>query len=382
MKLTNPLAERWNANISLCRLRFLTRGMGSATCADRWGSSDILGRRKVSVQSVATAFPAVCFSRGVTNYLCKAITGGCTRAVYLCMGLCHCHSLFSRPAICLSYHIPICLSPPPLTSRPPPLWTHSVASHYLSLLPSFLFSVCLVVSPQKEKILDGVGTFHASRGDHEWPKVLLSACSQPEGTGACWSAQRREVERGWVYLISSLPPKACKCHSRSPRRQHETLRQLSPKSWKWKRTLESKGQGVLQVYGYFISPPRHYYKKRKGVTKFSLHLLILQSGSCEFAVNDSGWWSSELKMEMGCGPNRAWSILSSSPGLLTHTGVGPAGTPFCAFPGCIPRHHVPDGYKINPHPPPPPPPPLLCPALILTLTKRKEHLDVLAERSL
>lgn len=48
----------------------------------------------------------------------------------------------------------------------------------------------------------------------------------------------------------------------------------------------------------------------------SLHLLTLQSGSCEFSANDSGRWSSELRMEMGCGPNRAWSIRSSSPGLF------------------------------------------------------------------
>ena len=187
-------------------------------------------------------------------------------------------------------------------------------------------------------ILDGVGTFRASRGDREWPEVLHSACSQPEGTGACWSAQRREIERGWVYLISSHLPRRANVTPALLVASCRTLRQLSSKSWKWKRTLGSKGtgcsRGIRQFY-FCTAPPWNINKR---ATKLSLHLLILQSGSCEFGANDSGWWSSELKMEMGCGPNRAWSILSSSPGLLTHTGVGPAGTPFCVFPGCIPRH--------------------------------------------
>lgn len=139
-----------NANISLCRLRCLTRGMGSATCADRWGRSDILGRRKVSVQSVAAAFPAVCFSRGVTNYLCKAITGGCTRAVYLCMGLCHCHSLFSC-------YLPIPSHPNPSVPSPFNLPPSSVMNSFsrLSLpitsliLPLFL--TVLLSHPKKKR---------------------------------------------------------------------------------------------------------------------------------------------------------------------------------------------------------------------------------------
>ena len=139
VKHTNLFAETWNANISLSRLRFLTGGMGSATCADRWGSSDVLGRLKVSVQSVATAFPAVCFSRGVTNYLCKAITGGCTRAVYLCMGLCH--SRFSRRA-CLPILSHPNLSVPSPFNLPPSSVMNSFSRLSLPItsliLPSFL----------------------------------------------------------------------------------------------------------------------------------------------------------------------------------------------------------------------------------------------------
>lgn len=51
-----------------------------------------------------------------------------------------------------------------------------------------------------------------------------------------------------------------------------------------------------------------------------------QNGRCEFGANDEGWESFELEMEIGCGPNGAWSILSSSQGL-----VWPAGTHFVFF---------------------------------------------------
>lgn len=46
-------------------------------------------------------------------------------------------------------------------------------------------------------ISGGVETFHGSRGD-------LSARSQPEGTGACWSAQQREVEKGGCISLPAL----------------------------------------------------------------------------------------------------------------------------------------------------------------------------------
>lgn len=107
-------------------------------------------RHPRATESVAAAFPAVCFSRGVTNYLCKAITGGCTRAVYLCMGLCHCHSLFSC-------YLPILSHPNPSVPSPFNLPPSSVMNSFsrLSLpitsliLPLFL--TVLLSHPKKKR---------------------------------------------------------------------------------------------------------------------------------------------------------------------------------------------------------------------------------------
>lgn len=106
----------------------------------------------MSVQSVVIAFPAVCFSHGVTNYLCKAITGAALWAVYLCMGLCHCHS-HSHVGFLLIFnsHIPICPSPPP-PNVPPSSAMNSFSRFSLPvtppspLHPSHFLSVCLSVS--------------------------------------------------------------------------------------------------------------------------------------------------------------------------------------------------------------------------------------------
>lgn len=64
------------------------------------------------MQSVAIAFPAVCFSHGVTNYLCKAITGAAPRLFIFAwdsVTVTPIHTL----AICLSFTLtsPIRLSP-------------------------------------------------------------------------------------------------------------------------------------------------------------------------------------------------------------------------------------------------------------------------------
>lgn len=161
----------------------------------------------MSVQSVVIAFPAVCFSHGVTNYLCKAITGAALWAVYLCMGLCHCHS-HSHVGFLLIFnsHIPICPSPPP-PNVPPSSAMNSFSRFSLPvtspspLHPSHFLSVCLShrFTQNAGGVFVGVETLHASGGGHKF----LSACSQPEGTGARWSARQHEVAEGGC--ISSHP---------------------------------------------------------------------------------------------------------------------------------------------------------------------------------
>lgn len=85
----------------------------------------------VSRRSVAVASPAVCISRGVTNYSCKAITQGSTRAVYLSMGLCHCHSN-SHSDYLLIFHSPkayVPRTPPPHS----PCILMNPFSHFISI---------------------------------------------------------------------------------------------------------------------------------------------------------------------------------------------------------------------------------------------------------
>lgn len=56
---------------------------------------------------------------------------------------------------------------------------------------------------------------------------LLPAWSQPEGTGACWSAEQREVKNKKEKCISLAaffhfpPPEACTRHFCSPRQRHK-----------------------------------------------------------------------------------------------------------------------------------------------------------------
>lgn len=136
------------------------------------------------------------------------------------------------------------------------------------------------------------------------------------------------------------------------------------KSWKKKGCLRVRNKVFLR---YFIVALHLRWSRQQ---KCSLHLLTLQSGSCEFSANDSGRWSSELRMEMGCGPNRAWSIRSSSPGLFhSRWFVASWDSILClsmaAGATSLRRLQVPDGYENQPPPLPPP-----CPAHILTLTKK------------
>lgn len=96
------------------------------------------GSGSVSVQSVVIVFPAVCFSRGVTNDLCKAITGAALWAVYLRMGLRHCHSHLHVGFLLIFHsHTPICLSPPPNVPPPPVMNSFSRFSLPVSS-PSFI----------------------------------------------------------------------------------------------------------------------------------------------------------------------------------------------------------------------------------------------------
>lgn len=45
-----------------------------------------------------------------------------------------------------------------------------------------------------------------------------------------------------------------------------------------------------------------------------------RAATCDLRANGFEWWRSKLKMELGCGPNGAWSVLSS-PGPFTQTAV-------------------------------------------------------------
>lgn len=145
---------------------------------------------------------------------------GCTQAVYLCMGLCHCHS-HSHAGYLLIFHshIPnpsvplhfLCSHPPP---TPPPrpllLWTHSVMSHYQSLLhfsSSFLFFLShlftqvinVYVEEESGQVPDSAGILYSSRGD-----LLVSLLLSARGDKSmlvCWVAWGRN---GWANVCQHI----------------------------------------------------------------------------------------------------------------------------------------------------------------------------------
>lgn len=144
------------------------------------------------MQSVAIAFPAVCFSHGVTNYSCKAIKGAAPRLFIFAWGSVTVTPIHT-PAICLSFTSQsVC--PLPLT-----LLCYELIQSFVTS-PSLSFLFC----PSHPKRKAGGAFVGCCRNvSCQRRQKFISACSQPEGTGACWPAQQREVGKGGC--ISSLP---------------------------------------------------------------------------------------------------------------------------------------------------------------------------------
>lgn len=313
------------------------------------------------MQSVAIAFPAVCFSHGVTNYLCKAITGAAPRLFIFALDSVTVTPILT-PAICLSF---TSLLPPSIL--PLLLCTDSVISNYVLLLPSLfiLFFMSFYPDTKVGQHRDISWQWRQSQATWSFSQAVYSQ----KGQVHAGLLRRIRWKRVGVSPASTLlfpPPEACQCHFCS----------LSSLRWGVKAAFlqrASKVHDVVEVDDYiFFASKVDQHVSNPPPPKKTGHIvqqLMLQNGNCEFGANDSGWQSSEQKMEIRCGTNRAWSILHSSPGSLTHTHVRPAGTPFCAFFWLqVPRHCGGSkclmGTNLNPRLLPCPPP------IILTLTKR------------
>lgn len=153
----------------------LTRGMGSTSCANRWESLVRHPWAMVSVRAKCChCLPCCLLFTWSDKLLVQSHYRGCTQAVYLCMGLCHCR-FHSQAGYLLIFHshIPICLSPPPLT--PPALFCDELIqsfliTYHLSISSScflFLSVSCLRSKREAGRVSDSAETFQAGRGDHE-----------------------------------------------------------------------------------------------------------------------------------------------------------------------------------------------------------------------
>lgn len=142
---------------------------------------------------------------------------GCTRAVYLCMGLCHCHS-HSHASYLLIVRSHTRLSVPSLPNlHPLLLWTHSVISHYLSLL--HLFSV---LSSLSHLLTQKKPRWKRRRCSKSFGRCRNIWCHKRRPSATWGSSQPVHSQRGQVHAVEEggcisasshlFPPiDACKC---------------------------------------------------------------------------------------------------------------------------------------------------------------------------
>lgn len=182
----------------------------------------------------------------MTNYSCKAITGAAPRLFIFAWDSVTV-TLIHTPTICLSFT----LTPQSVCPLPPVLFCYE-------LIQSFLITYRLSISSShflfllshlyKNKIWWCFGECR-NTSCQQSDLQFLSAYTQPEGTGACWSAQQHEVGRGLVYhSLLALTSSHLLRHENVSSALRVTSARRGVKFFSYEKDTESKAQDVLDVY--------------------------------------------------------------------------------------------------------------------------------------